>query len=178
MQHFMFVLYYAQAVIGIKLRSEDIAELTHRIRTSFPEDQKVLGIGYSYTDLKYLGESNLSISTCQDLPTDIKVQNLGKITEILRMGPSLLMIKLCKNSVVLYRVIVISTITLIYQVMHACYGTSQTINGYLVFYYSVVYSCLELFYNMFNFRASIRQEDQNKYQNFRQVKKKFYTEYI
>jgi hypothetical protein len=51
----MFVLYYAQGMIAIKFKSEDIGELTRNIRYSYPEDQKVLGIGYSYSDLKFLG---------------------------------------------------------------------------------------------------------------------------
>lgn len=79
MQHFMFVLYYSQALVAIQFQSEDIGEIARKIRISYIEDQKVLGIGYSYSDLKFLGESNVSISTCRDLPTDIKVENLQKI---------------------------------------------------------------------------------------------------
>lgn len=36
MQHFMFVLYYAQALIAIKFKSEDIANLTRKIRNAYP----------------------------------------------------------------------------------------------------------------------------------------------
>jgi hypothetical protein len=55
MQHFMFVLNYSQAMIAIKFESKDIGELTHKIRSSYIKPQKVLGIGYSYSDLKFLG---------------------------------------------------------------------------------------------------------------------------
>lgn len=114
MQHFLFVLYYAQAVFGIKFGPEAIREFTHRIRVSYPDDQKVLGIGYSYSDLKFLGESDVSISTCQDLPTDVKAESLLKIIESLKLGPYLLKIKLYQSAIVEYRVIVISTVTLFY----------------------------------------------------------------
>ena len=53
MQHFMFVLYYAQAVLAIKFQADDIGEFTNKIRSSFPNPEKVLGIGYSYSDLKF-----------------------------------------------------------------------------------------------------------------------------
>jgi hypothetical protein len=79
MQHFMFVLYYAQALITIKFNSLAIADLTSKIRTAYPQPQKVLGIGYSCTDVKFLGECNVSISACQDLFTDVKVIKLYKI---------------------------------------------------------------------------------------------------
>lgn len=114
MQHFMFVLYYAQAVLAIKFQADDIGEFTNKIRSSFPNPEKVLGIGYSYSDLKFLASSDVSISTCQDLPTDIKVDSLNKITEALKLGPFLQKIRLCRTSIIYYRVITIATITLIY----------------------------------------------------------------
>jgi hypothetical protein len=46
-----------------------------------------LGIGYSYSDLKFLGECDVSISTSKDLPTDINVDSLDSIREILKLGP-------------------------------------------------------------------------------------------
>lgn len=114
MQHFMLALHYSQALIAIKFTSNQISELTHKIRTSYPEKNTVLGIGYSYEDLKFLGESNVSISACQDLPTDIKVDCLSKIIDVLKIGPYLLMVKLVKTSLILYRIITISTVTLFY----------------------------------------------------------------
>ena len=110
----MFVLYYAQAVLAIKFQADDIGEFTNKIRSSFPNPEKVLGIGYSYSDLKFLASSDVSISTCQDLPTDIKVDSLNKITEALKLGPFLQKIRLCRTSIIYYRVITIATITLIY----------------------------------------------------------------
>ena len=87
LQHFLFVLYYSQGLLGTKLNPEDISDFTHQIRYSYPCGQKVLGIGYSYTDLKFLGESNVSIGLSSDLPTDIKVYCLDKIVEALKLGP-------------------------------------------------------------------------------------------
>jgi hypothetical protein len=138
----MFVLYYAQALITIKFNSLAIADLTYKIRNSYPETQKVLGIGYSCTDVKFLGECNVSISACQDLFTDVKVTKLNKIIETLKLGPYLLTVKLCKRTVFLYRIIAITTVTLIYEIIMTSWGTSRTINGYLVFFYLVIYSCL------------------------------------
>lgn len=117
-----------------------------------------MAIGYSYQDLKFLGESDVSISTCQDLPTDIKVDNLNKIIETLKMGPILLMIKLCKNATILYRVVNISVITLVYQIILSFYSTSQTINGHLVFFYLVISTLLELIYQMFILKDSLKGE--------------------
>ena len=114
MQHFLLVLYYAQAMLAFKFRSEDIGQLTHLIRTSYPEIEKVLGIGYSYSDLKFLGESDVSISTCQDLPTDIKVDSLNKISETLKLGSHLSKVKLSRSSLVFYRIIVLATVVFIY----------------------------------------------------------------
>lgn len=58
------------------------------------------------------------------------------------MGPVFLFIKLAKNSIVMYRVVSISIITLVYEIILSCYGTSQTINGNLVFIYLVISTLL------------------------------------
>jgi hypothetical protein len=163
MQHFMFVMYYAQAVLGIQFQSNDIEEFTKKIRSSYPDIQKVLGVGYSYSDLKFLACSDISISTCRDLPTDIKVDSLAKITEALKLGPFLQKIKLCRTSIIAYRVITISAITLIYEIIMSTYNTSRTINGNLVFFYLVPYSLLEILYSFFIFRTPIKEEEPTKY---------------
>lgn len=60
----------------------------------------------------------------------------------------------------------------------ASYGTSQTINGYLVFFYLIIYTLLELAYNLYNFRTPFRLEDETKYKDFRVVRRKFYIDYL
>lgn len=138
----MLVLNYAEALIAIKFTSEYIGELTHKIRSSYPDKNTVLGIGYSYDDLKFLGESNVSISTCPDLPTDIKVESLNKIIDVLKIGPYLLMIKLVKTNIIQYRIITISTVVFLYQIIMSSYANSQTMNGHLVFFYLIIYTLL------------------------------------
>lgn len=90
------------------------------------------------------------------------------------MGPVLLMIKLCKNETILYRVVNISVITLVYEIILSFYSTSQTINGHLVFIYLVISTLLELAYQVFNLNDSLRAEEELKYQNFKEVKKRHY----
>lgn len=178
MQHFMFVLYYAQAVLAIKFSPDDIGEFTHKIRSSYPEEEKVLGIGYSYSDLKFLGEADVSISTCHDLPTDIKVDALSKIIEALKLGPFFLKLKTCRLNIIYYRVIAISTVTLIYEIIMISYGSSRTINGFLIFFYIVFYTLLEIFYSFFIFRTPFKIEEAKKYSQFRKEKLMHYSEYI
>ena len=113
----------------------------------------MLGIGYSFTDLKFLGESNVSIGLSSDLPTDIKVYNLDKIVEALKLGPYFLDAKTTQRSLILYRVITISTIILVYEIILASMSSSYTINGELVLLYSVIYTLLELIYSLFQFRT-------------------------
>ena len=72
LQHFLFVLHHSQGLITYGFESEDIAEMAKRIRHGFPREQKILGIGYSYSDLKFLGESSIGIGLSKDLPADIK----------------------------------------------------------------------------------------------------------
>lgn len=148
----MFVLHFSQALIAIKFSSENIGDLANKIRSSYPDKNTVLAIGYSYDDLKFLGQSNLSISTSQDLPTDIKVQNLNKIIQVLKIGPYLLMVKLFKWSLILYRTISISTVVFAYQTIMMWYHTTQTINGHLVFIYAIINNLLQIIYNLYSFR--------------------------
>jgi hypothetical protein len=46
--------------------------MARKIRFGYPREHKILGIGYSYTDLKFLGDCNIGIGISKDLPTDIK----------------------------------------------------------------------------------------------------------
>ena len=164
LQHFLFVLYYSQGLLATRLTSEEIAILTNRIRHSYPDTQKVLGIGYSFTDLKFLGESNVSIGLSSDLPTDIKIYCLDKIMEALNLGPYFLDAKATRRSLVLYRVVTLSTVILVYEILLSLMHSSQTINGDLVLLYSVVYTSLELAYSVFQFKqnSSLEVPDQSK----------------
>ena len=90
LQHFLFVLHHSQGMLTYDFLAEDIAEMTRRIRYGYPREQKILGIGYSYTDLKFLGESNVGIGVSKDLPADIKADGIEKIEEIVELGPYLL----------------------------------------------------------------------------------------
>lgn len=159
LHHFLFVLYYSQGLLATKLRPEDIAELTHQIRHSYPTKQKVLGIGYSFTDLKFLGESNVSIGLSSDLPTDIKVHGLDKIIEALNLGPYFQDAKSTRSSLILYRVLTLATVVLVYEILLSRLGSSETLNGELVLLYSVIYTCLELGYSVFQFKSASKPEE-------------------
>lgn len=58
------------------------------------------------------------------------------------------------------------------------YKTSRAINGYLVFFYLVPYSLLEVLYSFFIFRTPFKEEDASKYKEFRKVKMSEYIEYV
>lgn len=73
MQHFMFVVYYCQGLIGYNFTPEQTAELTIRLKNTYPKEQNILAIGKSYGDLKFQDESDISISVGSLLPTDINV---------------------------------------------------------------------------------------------------------
>jgi membrane-associated HD superfamily phosphohydrolase len=55
--------------------------------------------------------------------------------------------------------------------------TSQTINGYLIFFYLIVYSCLELGYNIENY-IKIRDIKVFVWKDFQLLKRKYNLEYI
>lgn len=78
----------------------------------------------------------------------------------------------------MYRVIVISTVTLTYQIVMTFFNTSRTINGYLVFLYVVVYTLLELCYNLINFRNPKKLQDVQKYKEYRKYKTGFLIYYL
>jgi hypothetical protein len=55
--------------------------------------------------------------------------------------------------------------------MTSC-GTSQTINGYLVFFYLIIYSCLELGYNIENY-IKLRDIKVFVWKDFQLLKRKY-----
>ena len=55
------------------------ADLTQRLKNSYPRSHGVLGIGYSYNDLQFLAESDVGIGLSPNLPTDLMVDNLDKV---------------------------------------------------------------------------------------------------
>ena len=122
--------------------AEDIAEMTRRVRNGYPREQKVLGIGYSYTDLKFLGESNVGIGVSQDLPADIKADGIEKIQEIVELGPYLLEAVLSITSLVLYKIITLTIIILLYEIALMSYSVSNTLEGNLVFFYLIIFNGL------------------------------------
>lgn len=71
MQHFLFVVFYCQGLIGYNFTPQQTAELTIKLKTSYPQEQKILAVGNSYGDLKFQDESDISISVGSHLPTDI-----------------------------------------------------------------------------------------------------------
>ena len=71
MQHFLFVVFYCQDLIGYNFTPQQTAELTIKLKTSYPQEQKILAVGNSYGDLKFQDESDISISVGSHLPTDI-----------------------------------------------------------------------------------------------------------
>ncbi len=76
MQHFLLVVYYCQGLIGYNFTPQQTAELTMKLKQSYPEEQTVLAIGNSYGDLKFQDESDISISVGSQLPTDINAETL------------------------------------------------------------------------------------------------------
>ena len=53
MQHFMFVVYYCQGLIGYNFSPQQTAEFTIKLKNSYPNELNVLAIGNSYGDLKF-----------------------------------------------------------------------------------------------------------------------------
>jgi hypothetical protein len=76
MQHFLFVIHYCQGIIAYNFTSEQTAELTLKLKHSYPREQQILAIGSSYGDLKFADESDVSISVGSPLQTDINVETI------------------------------------------------------------------------------------------------------
>lgn len=53
MKHFLLILYYSQGLIAYNFNQERTAQLTQKLKNSYPRDNKVLAIGNSYEDLKF-----------------------------------------------------------------------------------------------------------------------------
>jgi len=53
MKHFLFILYYSQGLIAYNFNQERTAELTIKLKESYPRHHTILAIGNSYGDLKF-----------------------------------------------------------------------------------------------------------------------------
>jgi hypothetical protein len=67
------------------------------------------------------------------------------------------------------------TVTLLYEIIMSFYSSSKTINGFLVYFYLVIYTLLEIVYGLFILRTPMKVEDPKKYSEFRKAKLKFYS---
>lgn len=84
------------------------------MRNRYPEEQKIIGIGSCFTDLKFLGESNISIGMESDLPTDLKANDLNKISDAIDLGPYFMETRLANISLMFYKIVLLGTIILAY----------------------------------------------------------------
>jgi hypothetical protein len=90
MQHFLFVIYYCQGLIAYNFSPQQTAELTIKLKNSYPEEQKILAIGNCYGDLKFQDQSDISISVGSHLSTDINAETLENAIKIISRGSQFL----------------------------------------------------------------------------------------
>lgn len=109
-----------------------------------------------------------------DFPTDIKASCLDNILEALQLGPYFAEVRQAIINLVLYKIIKLMAIILIYEIICALYGVSNTINGYIVFFYLVVLTCLELVYYIFYFKTPRKIDEMTSYKNHKNYKESLY----
>lgn len=149
MQHFLFIAFYCQGIIGYNFTPQQTAELTMRLKQSYPEEQNILAIGNSYGDLKFQDQSDISISVGSQLPTDINADTLENVLKIMAEGPKLLETYIQTINIVLYRLVVLTTAILIFQITLIGYKASYTFNHTLVYIYLVIENISEIIHNIY-----------------------------
>lgn len=149
MQHFLFVAFYCQGIIGYNFTPQQTAELTMLLKQSYPVEQNILAIGNSYGDLKFQDESDISISVASQLPTDINADTLGHVIKILSEGPKLLETYIQIINFVLYRIVTLTTAVLIFEITLITYKVSYTFDYTLVYIFLVVENISEIIHNIY-----------------------------
>ena len=167
MQHFLLALYHSEGILAFDFEPALAADLTQRLKNSYPRSHGVLGIGYSYCDLQFLAESDVGIGLSPNLPTDLMVDSLDKVIEALQIGPYLLQTLSQIFNQIIYQVLSLTTIVIIYEIALITHNESLTLNSTLVFIYTVIFSTLQVLFTIFANRKSKKLTRAAYYVNFR-----------
>jgi hypothetical protein len=154
----MFVIYYCQGLIGYNFTPLQTAELTIKLKNSYPQEQNILAIGNSYGDLKFQDESDISISVGSQLPTDINVETLDHAIKIISYGPKLLENYVSMINSVLYRTVSLTTAILIFEITLLSFKASYTFDRTLVFILIIVENFSEIVHTIYYNRVNEKNQ--------------------
>lgn len=131
-----------------------------------------MGVGYSYCDLQFLAEADVGVGLSPNLPTDLMVDNLDKIVEILKVGPYLLQTLSQIFNQIIYQILSITTIITVYEIALLTQNSSMTLNSTLIFIYTVIFSSLQILFTIFANRKAKKLIRPAYYVNFRNAANK------